>query len=227
MPTTTNSELIAILRSRKTPGALTKMNRKQLEALVESTGGMPRPSAPTSAFLRTLKEENDFLKKLLNQERTEVAGHIMKRMLMATEIEKLEEENKKLKAEEAVLENHLEQDEYLKERIAEEEDENQQLEKIEHGHLKTIEELKTKHSQELALISGRSAEYKKELTELQGELEAMEQDIWSFADQEKDELLEKIEELRNYIELGENQNEIAVFNKIFNGTDGVDWSDEE
>ena len=230
MPTTTNSELVSILRSRKTPGALTKMNRKQLEALVESTGGMPRPSAPTSAFIRTMKEENEYLKKLLNQERTEVAGHIMKRMLMDTEIEKL-------KAEQVVLENHLEQDEYLKERIAEEEDENQQLEKIVHGHLKTIEELKTKHSQELALISGRSAEYKKELTEFKEKLENVEEEletteedvefVIAFANQEKEKLHDKIEELRDYIELGGNQNEIDVFNKIFNGTDGDDLSDEE
>ena len=96
MPTTTNSELIAILRARKTPGALTKMNRKQLEALVESTGGTPRPS---ESDRRTVKKYLDDLKKLLDQERTEVAGHIMKRMLMATEIENLKEENEKLKAE--------------------------------------------------------------------------------------------------------------------------------
>ena len=253
MPTTTNSELIAILRSRKTPGALTKMNRKQLEALVESTGGTPRPSAPTSGAISARFyhcRENDELKKLLDQERTEVAGHIMKRMLMATEIENLKEENEKLKAEaiisqdsyvqqykeieklkaeQAVLENHLEQDEYLKERIAEEEDENQQLEKIVHGHLKTIEELKTKHSQELALISGRSAEYKKELTEFKEKLENVEEELenteedvefcMAFANQEKDELLEQIGEVRDYIELMEDKNLIDVFKKIFEGTE--------
>ena len=192
MPTTTNSELVAILRSRKTPGALTKMNRKQLEALVESTGGMPRPSAPTSAVLRTLKEENDELQKLLDQERTQVSRHIQQRMLM-------DEENKKLKEE--------------------------------------MEVLKAKHSQEIALIAGRSAEYKKELTEFKEKLENVEEEletteedvefVIAFANQEKEKLVEKIEELRDYIELGENQNEIDVFNKIFNGTDGDDLSDEE
>ena len=208
MPTTTNSELIAILRSRKTPGALTKMNRKQLEALVESTGEAPRrPNEPDEP-----DEPDEWeLYKLLNQERTEVARHIKQ--------------------------NHLEQDEYLKERIAEEEDENQQLEKIVHGHLKTIEELKTKHSQEIALIAGRSAEYKKELTEFKEKLENVEEEletteedveyVIAFANQEKEKLVEKIEELRDYIELGEDKNEIDVFNKIFNGTDGDDLSDEE
>ena len=65
MPTTTNSELIAILRSRKTPGALTKMNRKQLEALVESTGGTPRPSASRenlSTMIKLIGGENEKLK---------------------------------------------------------------------------------------------------------------------------------------------------------------------
>ena len=138
-------------------------------------------------------------------------------------------EIEKLKAEQAELENHLEQDEYLKERIAEEEDENQQLEKIVHGHLKTIEELKTKHSQELALISGRSAEYKKELTEFKEKLENVEEELenteedvefcMAFANQEKDELLEQIGEVRDYIELMEDKNLIDVFKKIFEGTE--------
>ena len=160
------------------------MNRPALVRLVESTGGMPRPSEPTSAVL-ALWEERSELKKLLNQERTEVARHIAQRMLMAEE----------------------------------------------------IENLKTKHSQELALISGRSAEYKKELTEFREKLENVEEEletteedvefVIAFANQEKEKLVEKIEELRDYIELGEDKNEIAVFNKIFDGTDGDDWSDEE
>ena len=207
------------------------MNRKQLEALVESTV----PLVIEAAGSRTGHPDApsyDELHTLLMNERREVAGHIMKRMLMDDEIQNLKaeaiisqdsyvqqyKEIEKLKAEQAVLENHLEQDEYLKERIAEEEDENQQLEKIVHGHLKTIEELKTKHSQELALISGRSAEYKEELTELKEELETTEEDVEfviAFANQEKEELLEKIGELRDYIDLGEDKNQIDVCHKIF------------
>mgnify|MGYP003633607172 FL=1 len=218
------------------------MNRKQLQALVESTV----PLVIEAAGSRTGHPDApsyDELHTLLMNERREVARHIKERMLMAEEIKELKaeaiisqdsyvqqyKEIEKLKAEQAVLENHLEQDEYLKERIAEEEDENQQLEKIVHGHLKTIEELKTKHSQELALISGRSAEYKKELTEFKEKLENVEEELenteedvefcMAFANQEKDELLEQIGEVRDYIELMEDKNLIDVFKKIFEGTE--------
>lgn len=225
MPTTTNSELVAILRSRKTPGALTKMNRKQLEALVESTGGMPRPSAPTSAVLRTLKEENDELQKLLDQERTQVSRHIQQRMLMDEENKKLKEENEQWKKlmKGAMGSGLVGKVEKLEEETEKLKEENKQL--------------KAKHSQELALIAGRSAEYKKELTEFKEKLENVEEEletteedvefVIAFANQEKEKLHDKIEELRDYIELGGNQNEIDVFNKIFNGTDGDDLSDEE
>ena len=228
MPTTTNSELIAILRSRKTPGALTKMNRKQLEALVESTGGTPRPSAPASAALLNHCRENDELKKLLDQERTEVAGHIMKRMLMATEIDNLKEENEKLKEElelsrafnERFRQGH-EMCEVYKGRCIGIEMENKELK----GRVDIMEKCKKawydKCQEDPDDDPDRSG--LKWSICLEGGLNYFMKEAIRYEESydeikaEKVNLIETIGELREYIELGEDKNQIDVFNKIFEG----------
>ena len=53
-------------------------------------------------------------------------------------------------------------------------------------------------------------------------MENTEEDVefcMAFANQEKDELLEQIGEVRDYIELMEDKNLIDVFKKIFEGTE--------
>ena len=87
MPTTTNAELVSILKARKVKGGLTKMNRKQLEALVKSTGG----GFPHREFVNGISISGEDLVEQYN-------------VVVATsnkygdEAQKLKAENEKLKA---------------------------------------------------------------------------------------------------------------------------------
>jgi len=278
MPTTTNAELVAILKARKVKGGLTKMNRKQLEALVESTGG-PRArnewdSQPTfvanTAEYKKMKAHYEELKEVNEQleaeaERTgelesiiwidfygekEVIDDI-KAYRFRDDIIDMKKENKELKEENDKLRRCQSCEDVFK-GLAQE---NEYLENMVLAKRTEIEDLKEKQSQALdehIACERTASDLNKENNKLMGMVEQDATPViietvrewflksntnplmflrWTNADpvimiqnllkeydeyyQKQKDYEEKIEEIRTYIELGGNTNEIKVFNDIF------------